>query len=532
MATTHLIGFLQSGIVTSAGVALASGKVRFYQPGTLTPETVYSDGAGASPITQPVTLSAGGTATVYSLNPIRCQIKDATDVTLLFDLDQADTVSGSGISIQSATFNNNVAFTSKAAFDAWSTSFGGTAGLWKGKIGTTERNVKDMISGIAISVLDYGAVGDDATDNGTAINNALTAVGASGGGSVLFPPGIFRHSIALNVPAGVSIRGSGQGSTRIKGTNATANCLVVTGTSSLGAVLSDFSLDHATASTGIAISLSGSSAKFNVSNVSTRVGGGAPYTTGISFTGGSGGICTGCTLLASGANNILLNGASDVVFVGCLSSGISIDGSTNDVRFVAHADNTGTTTAVTWSGARIAFIASNMASMVFNGTGTGVNAAPQITTTGCFQGSATGSVATLSITDNTTGNGNHFAELYQPSNAQVGPSVSVAGGASTTPDFRKTPGITVRATSAGTVTINNPTTDLAYGAVGNLIRGVDIKINCLNFSGGAVTFAFGALYKTTGAVAPASGSSTVVTFSLFVDVVGTFFRETSRATTT
>ena len=41
------------------------------------------------------------------------------------------------------------------------------------------------------NVLDYGAVGDDVTDNRVAINAAITAASAAGGGVVYFPPGTY-----------------------------------------------------------------------------------------------------------------------------------------------------------------------------------------------------------------------------------------------------------------------------------------------------------------------------------------------------
>lgn len=531
MATASLVQSLFAGLIhPTTGVVLASAKCRFYDPGTLNAQTVYSDGAGATPIVQPLTLTAGGEGIVYTLNPVRLIVKDATDTTTIYDVDPANSTSASGIIVQSATFNNNTAFTLKSAFDAWSTSFGGTAGMWKGKIGTAERNVKDMISGIAISVLDYGAVGDDATNNATAINAALTAVGATGGGTVLLPPGIFRHTTALNVPAGVSLRGSGPGTSILKGTGA-ANGLVVTGTSTAASVLSDFGMDHSAAATGLtAISVTGTGARFTITNVNTFTTN--SYNLALSVTAAATGVFTGSRFIGGAGGGISLNAAASCIFQGCTSNNISIDGLTTDCRWLGHFDSGNVTTAATWSGSRLSFIGSAIAAMTLSGTGTGQNAAPQIHVVGCFAGSALGTVASMSITDNTSGVGNHFTDLHLPYGSKVATSVSVAGGGSTTPDFRTTNHITVRSTSAGTVTINNPTTDIAYGATGVAIRGADIQVNCLNMSGGASTFAFGALYKTTGAVAPASGSATVVCFSLFVDVVGTFFRETSRATTT
>jgi polygalacturonase len=58
---------------------------------------------------------------------------------------------------------------------------------------------------------DFGAVGDDTTDNTTAIQNAITAMAAEGGGVVFVPSDIFRTG-KLTLPNTVILRGSGYGS--------------------------------------------------------------------------------------------------------------------------------------------------------------------------------------------------------------------------------------------------------------------------------------------------------------------------------
>ena len=61
-------------------------------------------------------------------------------------------------------------------------------------------NVKD---------LPYGAVGDGVADDTAAINNALAAAGANGGGIVYLPPGQYKISNTLNVPGAVWFQGVG-----------------------------------------------------------------------------------------------------------------------------------------------------------------------------------------------------------------------------------------------------------------------------------------------------------------------------------
>lgn len=63
------------------------------------------------------------------------------------------------------------------------------------------------------SVKDFGAVGDGATDDTTAIQNAITTCAATSGGIVYFPPGIYACSLlTISALANVQLLGSGEGS--------------------------------------------------------------------------------------------------------------------------------------------------------------------------------------------------------------------------------------------------------------------------------------------------------------------------------
>lgn len=70
-----------------------------------------------------------------------------------------------------------------------------------------KRNTLDIVN-----VKDFGAVGDGATDDYEAIQNALDSVGNAGGGEVYFPKGTYLTSKTLRIHSNTSIRGAGASS--------------------------------------------------------------------------------------------------------------------------------------------------------------------------------------------------------------------------------------------------------------------------------------------------------------------------------
>lgn len=61
-----------------------------------------------------------------------------------------------------------------------------------------------------VSVLDFGAVGDNVNDDTAAIQAAVNAVIANGGGTVYVPPGSYKVTATITLGASVSIIGSGK----------------------------------------------------------------------------------------------------------------------------------------------------------------------------------------------------------------------------------------------------------------------------------------------------------------------------------
>lgn len=65
------------------------------------------------------------------------------------------------------------------------------------------------LSSAAFNVKMYGAVGDGVTDDKLAIQAALNAASSIGGGTVVFPPGVYYVSAPVTVYAGTSLVGAG-----------------------------------------------------------------------------------------------------------------------------------------------------------------------------------------------------------------------------------------------------------------------------------------------------------------------------------
>ena len=253
MATTGtVIQALLDGIRTSAGAAVASGKARFYQPGTLVAQTVYSDDACTAAITAPLTLDAGGRGVVYTKNPIRLVVKESTDTTTIVDsviVTRAEQVYITNSYVNSGAETN---------LDSYLTTVGtsmGAAFQYKESSTATSRNYVNVIGEKCVSIEDFGAVGDGVTDDATAINAAIQRVKARGGGVVFIPAKTYLCSTVLtNDAAGVSIVGTGRGSI-LSFTSTSGNGLVINKGSSgdCKLVLRDFAISHATTSSGTAI---------------------------------------------------------------------------------------------------------------------------------------------------------------------------------------------------------------------------------------------------------------------------------------
>jgi len=491
MATVTLIQLLASGVVDSTGAPIASGKVRAYQPGTLTPETIYADNAGATPIVQPLTLTAGGTGIAYFSNPIRLILKDSTDTSTLLDV---NIVGGSPAStfVTSTSFNGGAQTTLQAILDNVDDSFGGTDWKYKQSATATSRFIKTWMSEVQVSVADYGAVGDDSTNNLTAIQNAINAVSAFG--VLYFPAGTYRYTGDLTLPAGgITIAGAGRTATILKQMSTTNHGFVVTPTAGVTSntaaytVFRDLHLKCGTTSTGDAIRsvLNGT----DLTSIRMR---------GVKIFGGWTRAVFNSTALG------------EVVCDDCLLSAASGDG-------VVTANFTATSSTVTSTTAK-GFVGSQLFSSGL--LLSGATAAADVTT-GLYAATSQlagplliSSAVTPALTSSST-----LSSAVTDSRTGSPVAFNLAGTNSVTPLPGQSP-ITkiVQSGAAATTTINAPAA---------AIFGTHHTIICSNTSGGALTWTFNAVFKTSAAVAPATGNR--ITLVFYYDAVNATWSEVTRS---
>jgi hypothetical protein len=90
----------------------------------------------------------------------------------------------------------------------------------------TDGTLKNVVrkDALAVNVKDYGAIGNDSTDDTAAIQAAINAL-PSAGGTVYFPPGTYRITAAITLRNALVLEGAGGSATVIHQVNTTAHGL-------------------------------------------------------------------------------------------------------------------------------------------------------------------------------------------------------------------------------------------------------------------------------------------------------------------
>ena len=193
---------------TNAGVPLAGGKIYTYGAGGSTPQATYTTSAGNIAHSNPIVLDAAGRV------PGGGEIWLTDTLVYKFQLETS-----TGTIVQ--TLDNVSASIGSAALVASSGS--NLIGFIQAGSGATARTAQSKMRD-AVSVKDFGAVGDGVANDTTAIQNALNVNGA-----IFFPKGTYKTTAALSVPANTVVFGAGMGATTISCTNGNVSQFVTAG---------------------------------------------------------------------------------------------------------------------------------------------------------------------------------------------------------------------------------------------------------------------------------------------------------------
>lgn len=186
---------------SSNGVPLTGGKLYSYSAGTTTPQATYTTSAGNVAHANPIILDSagrvpnGGEIWLTDAVSYKFVLKDSSDVTIA----TYDNIAGNGSGIYDSVFARLAQSDGSSLIGFLQSGTGAVATTEQAKLRET------------VSVKDFGAVGDNATDDTTAIQLAVN----SGAKVVYIPSGTYKVTGVITVPNGVSISGQETGSSTI-----------------------------------------------------------------------------------------------------------------------------------------------------------------------------------------------------------------------------------------------------------------------------------------------------------------------------
>ena len=209
----QLIEILSAGIVDSTGAVVPLGTVTFYQSGTTTLQTCYSDRDLTVPLSNPATLDSAGKLEAYTNVAVRLVIAQA-DGTQVSDIDDVTLSTANYRLTTSSIYASEVLLDDPVSADDSSVSdLNSYLQLIKDSLGGDDvkylnpgtgaaaRFIKTRLSDSHYSVKDFGATGDGSTDDYAAIQACIDACEAAGGGAVFFP----HPSVAYLIGTGLTL---------------------------------------------------------------------------------------------------------------------------------------------------------------------------------------------------------------------------------------------------------------------------------------------------------------------------------------
>ena len=177
----------------NSGVILSGGLVYTYAAGTTTPQTTYTTSAGNVAHANPIVLDSAGRV------PSGGEIWLTDAVAYKFVLQTSTAV-------LIATYDN-VTGNASGIYAAFAASSGSSlVGYIQSGTGAVATTIQAKLRQI-VNVTDYGAVGDGVADDTQALQNAINAIQAVGGGQVFFQEGVYRITSTLTANVGVLLNG-------------------------------------------------------------------------------------------------------------------------------------------------------------------------------------------------------------------------------------------------------------------------------------------------------------------------------------
>jgi hypothetical protein len=187
MPTVNLSALAGAGqqFFDNNGNPLTGGKLYSYAAGTTTPQTTYTSASGATAHTNPIILdSAGRVATgeiwVTAGQNYKFVLKTSTEVTLA-TWDNITGIGGTGIATNAEFVTYDPPFTNAVATNV------------EAKLAQT------------VSVKDFGAVGNGVVDDTVAIQAAIDAIAALGGGYIYFTTGTYKVTESIILKNGCGL---------------------------------------------------------------------------------------------------------------------------------------------------------------------------------------------------------------------------------------------------------------------------------------------------------------------------------------
>ena len=249
MGIASILPLAKTQFFDENGVPLAGGSVFMYVPNTSTFKTTWQDSGEMTANTNPIILDAAGECLLWGSGAYRQVVQDALGNTIWDQITSSSPIAGQDISSASAVATN----------------------------ATTLRSLANYFADI-INVKDFGAQGNGSTDDTTAIQAAITAIG---NGTLFFPAGTYIISSALTIPAQTSplLQGAGMSATRIVQTSSSASGIIFGNTTSqtmpLGGGVRDMTIDGSTTpissySSGVGVTVECANDGFSLNNLLIR----------------------------------------------------------------------------------------------------------------------------------------------------------------------------------------------------------------------------------------------------------------------